>query len=290
MLFDLVPRKTAAESESSYQEAICLACDQIVRLYELASLSANPLAFVRNLHDELTRIFESNDVGIFLLDSSGDFLTECSTLTMFGLLPNEELTQIPRSMGRIDMIIKDLVPVVTDCEKPNKSDFVPPDLQTEGCRQILSFPIVSGEIAIGLVSVKYREPRDWNAYNLRIASAIGRVVGTSMGVGSDWFERQRYGYENTGELQQRYFLSDASRSKLRGILATSKRLSVRERQIMKLVAEGASNDEIAERLYISVSTVKKIVASLMNKLGASNRTQIAVHATKLQMIESGDAQ
>ena len=50
-------------------------------------------------------------------------------------------------------------------------------------------------------------------------------------------------------------------------------LSSRERQVLALVAEGLSNEEIAEQLVISPYTVKNHVSACISKLGANNRTQ-----------------
>ena len=55
-------------------------------------------------------------------------------------------------------------------------------------------------------------------------------------------------------------------------------LSEREEQVLAKVALGLSNSEIASELYITLSTVKTHVASLMTKLGARNRVEIAIWA------------
>ena len=47
---------------------------------------------------------------------------------------------------------------------------------------------------------------------------------------------------------------------------------------MALVAEGLSNDEIAERLYVSPATAKTHVSRAMTKLGARDRAQLVVFA------------
>lgn len=59
-------------------------------------------------------------------------------------------------------------------------------------------------------------------------------------------------------------------------------LSDREEQVLVLVARGLGNGEIASELHITLSTVKTHVASLMTKLGARNRVEIAIwaHETK----------
>jgi DNA-binding NarL/FixJ family response regulator len=52
-------------------------------------------------------------------------------------------------------------------------------------------------------------------------------------------------------------------------------LSEREREVLVLLAQGASNKEIAERLFISEGTVKNHVSNILGKLQAENRTQAA---------------
>jgi DNA-binding NarL/FixJ family response regulator len=55
-------------------------------------------------------------------------------------------------------------------------------------------------------------------------------------------------------------------------------LTEREREVMALVAEGLTNNEIAERLYVSPMTAKTHVSRAMTKLGARDRAQLVVFA------------
>jgi DNA-binding NarL/FixJ family response regulator len=55
-------------------------------------------------------------------------------------------------------------------------------------------------------------------------------------------------------------------------------LTDREREVMALVAEGLTNDEIAERLFVSPMTAKTHVSRAMVKLGARDRAQLVVFA------------
>jgi NarL family two-component system response regulator LiaR len=55
-------------------------------------------------------------------------------------------------------------------------------------------------------------------------------------------------------------------------------LSERELEVLKLIADGASNDEIAKRLVISEKTVKSHVSNILSKLHVADRTQAAVYA------------
>jgi len=60
-------------------------------------------------------------------------------------------------------------------------------------------------------------------------------------------------------------------------------LSQRERQVLDLIGDGASNGEIALRLDIAESTVKGYVSAVLAKLGAANRVQAALIAKRLRL-------
>lgn len=55
-------------------------------------------------------------------------------------------------------------------------------------------------------------------------------------------------------------------------------LSDREMEVLKLIAEGLGNAEIAQRLYLSEKTVKSHVSNILGKLHLADRTQAAVYA------------
>lgn len=61
-----------------------------------------------------------------------------------------------------------------------------------------------------------------------------------------------------------------------------------ERAVLALLGDGLTNEAIARKLYISVPTVKKRVASLQQKLHATNRVTIAVRATQLGLVADPD--
>ncbi|MCC6188509.1 MAG: tetratricopeptide repeat protein [Anaerolineales bacterium] len=61
-------------------------------------------------------------------------------------------------------------------------------------------------------------------------------------------------------------------------------LTARERDVLRLLAAGLTNREIAGRLVISPETVKKHRANLYGKLGASNRTQVVARARELSLL------
>lgn len=63
------------------------------------------------------------------------------------------------------------------------------------------------------------------------------------------------------------------------------KLSVREREVLRLIVQGMSNRQIAEHLGIGPATAKTHVENVMRKLGVSDRTQAAVWAVYSGVIE-----
>ena len=57
-------------------------------------------------------------------------------------------------------------------------------------------------------------------------------------------------------------------------------LTRREFEVLQLVAEGVSNKEIGQRLFISEKTVKNHITSIFRKLGVADRTQAVIHAIR----------
>jgi DNA-binding NarL/FixJ family response regulator len=64
-------------------------------------------------------------------------------------------------------------------------------------------------------------------------------------------------------------------------------LTEREREVMALVGEGLSNDEIAARLVVSPATAKTHVSRAMVKLGARDRAQLVVYAYEAGLVKPG---
>jgi len=62
-------------------------------------------------------------------------------------------------------------------------------------------------------------------------------------------------------------------------------LTKREKEVLCLLAQGRSNRQIAHDLFISEKTVKNHISSLFRKLGVDDRTQAALLAVKLKLVE-----
>jgi LuxR family maltose regulon positive regulatory protein len=61
-------------------------------------------------------------------------------------------------------------------------------------------------------------------------------------------------------------------------------VSEREREVLRLIAAGLSNPEIAERLFLSVGTVKRHVHNILMKLDVTNRMNASDRARELNLL------
>ena len=64
----------------------------------------------------------------------------------------------------------------------------------------------------------------------------------------------------------------------------SRALSPREVELLRIMAHGHTNEQIAKELLLSTSTVKNHVGRILSKLGASDRTQAAIMAIEMGLI------
>ena len=62
-------------------------------------------------------------------------------------------------------------------------------------------------------------------------------------------------------------------------------LTPREMEVLKLIAEGKSNQEIADQLFIAVKTVKTHITNILSKLGVEDRTQAAIYAHRHNLVD-----
>jgi DNA-binding NarL/FixJ family response regulator len=110
----------------------------------------------------------------------------------------------------------------------------------------------------------------------RISPAAARAAGASGFVPKEWPARQ---------------IADAVRMVGSGMTVfrelaeePANRLSERERDVLDLIASGATNPEIAERLHLSPWTVKEYTGALYRKLGVRNRAEAVRRAQRLGLL------
>jgi len=61
---------------------------------------------------------------------------------------------------------------------------------------------------------------------------------------------------------------------------TSGRLTEREREVLRLLAEGLSNQQIADRLFLSKRTVEHHVGNILAKVGVASRAEALAYAVR----------
>jgi DNA-binding NarL/FixJ family response regulator len=64
----------------------------------------------------------------------------------------------------------------------------------------------------------------------------------------------------------------------------STRLTERELDVLQLIVQGCSNEQIGTKLFITVGTVKTHVRNILNKLSVDDRTQAAVRALRSGLV------
>jgi DNA-binding NarL/FixJ family response regulator len=80
------------------------------------------------------------------------------------------------------------------------------------------------------------------------------------------------------------FTRMAERERVRREQPLIEPLSARELEVLALLAESLSNQEIADRLYIAPGTVKNHVSNILSKLNARDRTQAVLQAKELGLL------
>ncbi|MEU7869990.1 response regulator transcription factor [Dactylosporangium sp. NPDC049140] len=82
--------------------------------------------------------------------------------------------------------------------------------------------------------------------------------------------------------------ADLGEAMRRRLAPSGPRLSPRESQVLRLLADGRSVSGIAKQLFVSESTAKTHISKLYEKLGAANRTQALMNALRLGVLEAPD--
>jgi DNA-binding NarL/FixJ family response regulator len=111
-----------------------------------------------------------------------------------------------------------------------------------------------------------------SGYLLKDATIEEIAAGVRAAAAGESFVSPRVAHHVLGRLRGQAGPGDASPDETK--------LSERELDILRLVAEGCDNDEIAERLFLSPRTVKNHVSSILSKLDMDNRVQAAVYAIR----------
>ena len=117
--------------------------------------------------------------------------------------------------------------------------------------------------------------------SMEIYAGLIALLFTGLGV---WvarqFERTRV---ETVVLEKEVYITPPLEQGINQEALEKLQITTREYEVLDHLARGASNAEIAERLFLSVSTVKTHVSSLLVKLDVKNRTQAAEKSKRLRL-------
>jgi GAF domain-containing protein len=158
-------------------------------------------------------------------------------------------------------------------------------------RTFLGVPLKLGAEIIGMLGVANKH-KGYGPDDQRLLSTLANQVAVAID-NAGLYQHQQ---EMIARLQQLHeHLSQAERDELvaleRERLAAAfrvdptdprprPRLNTSQQEILRLMADGCSNREIARKIHLSENTVKSHVQEILRKLGARNRVQAAVLATK----------
>lgn len=151
-------------------------------------------------------------------------------------------------------------------------------------RQLLSVMALTQKVALLLDSG--REPQARKVLGLALEAAAGGVLqpfDALMQQSPDWLRGQLALTSATAVSQQllAHFPLAASRPME---TAAAEQLSSRELAVLRLIAQGCSNQQISEQLFISLHTVKTHASHINSKLGVERRTQAVARAKELGVL------
>jgi DNA-binding NarL/FixJ family response regulator len=118
--------------------------------------------------------------------------------------------------------------------------------------------------------------------------ASATAAATKIAVSVHWNSQNRLAGSLLAPAITRRLIDDFCRGPEPGLVASiAGPLSERELDVVRLVAQGLSNAEVAARLYLSEATVKSHVARILAKLGLRDRVQVVVFAYEQGIVRPG---
>ncbi len=136
-------------------------------------------------------------------------------------------------------------------------------------RQILLFGLVTGLLTLIISVNEY-----WFLYKMRSFEIYGVIIAGLFLITGLWVGKSLYDRKQKPGLTTDIFSSQLNQN-------TPSGLSKREMEVLELLAEGISNQEIADKLFISENTVKTHTSRLFEKLGVKNRTAAVLKAKEV---------
>jgi two-component system, NarL family, response regulator LiaR len=170
----------------------------------------------------------------------------------------EEALRMARELGP-DVVLMDLLmPVMDGIAATGKIRAELPDVEVIALTSVLEDASVSGAVRAGAIGYLLKNTE---------ADDLGRAIKAAA----------------DGQVQ---LAPEAAIRLMREVRApeSPEALTERETEVLKLVARGKANKQIAHELFVGEKTVKAHVSSILGKLGVQSRTQAALYALRIGLV------
>jgi NarL family two-component system response regulator LiaR len=212
-----------------------------------------------------TRVLITDDHGV-VRQGLRMFLSLDPDFEVVGEASNgEEALAMARDLGP-DVVLMDLLmPVMDGISATEKIRAELPDVEVIALTSVLEDASVTGAVRAGAIGYLLKDTDSEELSRAIKAAAEGRV----------------------------HLAPEAAARLMREVRApdSPEALTDREAEVLRLLARGKANKQIASSLYVSEKTVKAHVSSILMKLGVQSRTQAALHAVRTGLVsveELGD--
>jgi DNA-binding NarL/FixJ family response regulator len=207
-----------------------------------------------------TRILITDDHGV-VRQGLRMFLSLEPDLEVVGEASNgREAVAMAREL-RPDVVLMDLLmPVMDGIEATEAIRSEMPDVEVIALTSVLEDTAVSGAVRAGAIGYLLKDTDAEELKRAIQAAAEGRV----------------------------HLAPEAAARLMREVRApeSPEELTEREAEVLRLVARGQANKQIASSLFVSEKTVKAHVSSILMKLGVQSRTQAALHAVRTGLVST----
>lgn len=99
------------------------------------------------------------------------------------------------------------------------------------------------------------------------------------------YSNEEYFGKSVEKIMQKRFLNDAKGESISDLKSNLSNLTKREKEILRLVMEGMSNQEIADRLFVHIRTIETHKTNIMSKLQLKNTVELVKYAIKSKFFE-----
>lgn len=305
MMQDVVLRKPNKDqwAENALQRS---RYNSLARICGLSDQVADVNMLCLQASEFIAQITAANSAATYLISRDDLYMVEYAFVGDNSSCPGGGNKRLSISIGRMDRMVEDKDCVIVNYTKPDPSDVIPPHYAKAGYKNGICVPLCADEKTIGFYSLLYKSRHSWSQGDRDFLIALGQFLGIAvkrslalqaMCKNSEQGLQSEDGVRIQSSLESIMSMLHANEASMEKLLLRSwdedvlaKRytryksehpvteLSKREIEILQLLVEGLSNEEIGRVLYVSEGTVKKQLSSLLEKLQVKNRVQAVAYA------------